>query len=89
MPREYSLSNNYPNPFNPVTRIEFSLPEAGLTRLTIYDLQGREVAKLIDGEMNAGFHNVTWDASKMASGIYIYRLTSGNFVATKKMVLLK
>lgn len=89
LPKEYSLSNNYPNPFNPVTRIEFTLPEVGLTRLIIYDLRGREVAKLINGEMSAGNHNVTWDASKMASGIYIYRITSGNFVATKKMVLLK
>ena len=89
LPREYSLSNNYPNPFNPVTRIEFALPEAGLTRLIIYDLRGREVAKLVDVEMSAGIHNVTWDASKLASGLYFYRLTSGNYVKTKKMVLLK
>ena len=88
-PKNYSLSNNYPNPFNPVTRIEFALPEAGLTRLIIYDIRGREVAILIDGEMSAGFHNVTWDASKMASGIYFYRMTSGSFVNTKKMLLLK
>ena len=88
-PKEYHLAHNIPNPFNPVTRIEFALPEAGLTRLIIYDLRGREVAKLVDGELSAGIHNLTWDASKAASGIYIYRLTSGSFVATKKMVLLK
>ena len=57
--------------------------------MIIYDLQGREVAKLINGEMSAGIHDVTWDASNAASGVYIYRLTSGNFVNTKKMVLLK
>ena len=89
LPIEYSLSNNYPNPFNPETRIEFALPEAGLTRLIIYDLRGREVAILVDGELSAGIHNLTWDASKAASGIYFYRLTSGSFVATRKMVLLK
>jgi len=88
-PVQFSLSPNYPNPFNPETEIVFALPEAGLTSLIIYDLQGREVAKLIDGEMNAGNHNVTWDARNAASGVYIYRLTSGNFVDTKKMVLMK
>ncbi len=89
LPREYSLSNNYPNPFNPVTRIEFALPEAGMTRLIIYDIVGREIAILLDGEMDAGFHNVTWNANEVASGIYFYRLTSGTFADTKKMVLLK
>jgi len=89
LPLAFSLHQNYPNPFNPVTRIEFALPEAGLTRLIIYDLRGREIAILVDGELRAGIHNLTWDASKAASGIYIYRLTSGSFVATKKMVLLK
>ncbi len=88
-PVKYSLSNNYPNPFNPETRIDFALPEAGLTRLVIYDLLGKEVARLIDGELSAGYHNVKWNASESASGIYFYRLTSGDFVKIKKMVLLK
>ena len=89
IPKEYQLAHNIPNPFNPVTRIEFALPEAGFTRLIIYDLQGREVATLIDGEMSAGIHNVTWNARNVASGVYIYRLMSGNYVNTKKMILLK
>ncbi|MCH8303646.1 MAG: right-handed parallel beta-helix repeat-containing protein [Candidatus Marinimicrobia bacterium] len=89
IPKEYSLSNNYPNPFNPVTKIEFTIPETGLTTLIIYDITGREVTRLIDGNMSAGYHSVNWNASNVASGIYFYRLTSGDFVSTKKMVLLK
>ena len=88
-PIEYFLSNNYPNPFNPVTRIEFSLPEAGLTRLIIYDLRGVEVERLINKHYNAGYHTVKWDGRGVASGIYYYRLVSGNFAQTKKMLLLK
>ena len=89
IPKKYSLSNNYPNPFNPETKINFVLPEDGLTKLLIYDLRGREVARLIDRNLNAGEHSVSWNASRFASGIYFYRLTSGDFVSTKKMVLLK
>ncbi|MCH7955016.1 MAG: T9SS type A sorting domain-containing protein [Candidatus Marinimicrobia bacterium] len=88
-PTSYSLSDNYPNPFNPVTQIDFSLPEEGYTRLIIYDLRGREAARLMDKELNAGYHSVKWDASRFASGIYFYTLQSGNFVQTKKMLMLK
>ena len=87
--QNFHLIQNYPNPFNPETRIDFALPEAGLTRLTIYDIRGREVVRLIDGELSAGYHELKWDASDAASGIYFYRLTSGDFVKTKKMLLLK
>ena len=93
IPKEYNLGENYPNPFNPVTQIDFSLPEEGYTRLIIYDLRGREAARLMDKELNAGYHSVKWDASRFASGIYFYRLTSGppagGFIQTKKMLLLK
>ena len=88
-PKEYSLSNNYPNPFNPATKIEFALPEPGLTKLIIYDLLGKEIARLIDRQMEAGSHRITWNASKYASGIYFYRLTTGKYSETKKMLLLK
>jgi len=88
-PVEYSLSQNRPNPFNPETRIGFALPEDGFTKLIIYDLRGGEVARLINEEYSAGYHSVIWDGSSVASGIYYYRLTSGDFVQTKKMVLLK
>lgn len=89
LPKSPILHQNYPNPFNPETHIEFRLPEAGMARLIIYDIRGREIARLIDREMEAGNHRVRWNASNVASGIYFYRLTSGNFVSTKKMLLLK
>ena len=89
IPENYALSQNYPNPFNPVTQIEFSLPARSEVLLVIYNLRGQEVARLIDGEQVAGFHSVTWDASNVSSGIYFYRLQAGDFVQTRKMVLLK
>ena len=89
IPEDYALRQNYPNPFNPETRIEFALPEAGRTRLIIYDLLGREVTRMVDGNMSVGYHSVTWNANNVASGIYFYRLTAGDFVSTKKMVLLR
>ena len=88
-PSKYFLSDNYPNPFNPETKINFALPEDGFTKLVIYDLQGREIARLIDKDLNAGNHSVKWDASGFASGLYFYSLQSGDFIQTKKMMLLK
>ena len=89
LPEDFVLYPPYPNPFNPETQIDFALPEAGLTRLIIYDLLGREVDILIDVQLSAGYHSLTWNAANVASGIYFYRLTSGSFVATKKLLLLK
>ena len=87
--QNYMLGNNYPNPFNPTTIIEYSLPVSSKVSLIIYNLRGQEVAKLVSGEMEAGYHKVTWDASNLSSGIYFYRLQAGDFVHTRKMVLLK
>ena len=89
MPRFYNISQNYPNPFNPTTTIKYALPKSGEVLLAIYDLLGGEVTRLVDGEQSEGYHTVTWDASKVASGIYFYRLQAGDFVQTRKMVLLK
>ena len=89
IPKEYNLGENYPNPFNPVTQIDFAVPEDGFTRLVIYDLRGREVVRLIERDYSAGYHSVKWDGSSVASGLYFYRLQSGKFVQTKKMMLLK
>ena len=89
IPEKYELFHNYPNPFNPVTQIDFALPEDSFTLLVIYDLRGREVIRLIDKDLNAGYHSVKWDANRFASGIYFYILQSGDFVQTKKMLLLK
>ncbi|MCH7954482.1 MAG: T9SS type A sorting domain-containing protein [Candidatus Marinimicrobia bacterium] len=79
----------HPNPFNPVTNISYSLPVSGDVTLIIYNLLGEEVARLVDGFQPAGEYNTTWNASNIASGIYFYRLRSGNVVQTRKMVLLK
>ncbi|MFC1619539.1 DUF5123 domain-containing protein [Candidatus Neomarinimicrobiota bacterium] len=89
LPTEYSLSQNYPNPFNPTTKIKFALKEQGMTTLMIYDILGREIARLVNEELPAGYYEVTLTDRSLASGIYIYRITSGNFTAVKKMLLVK
>jgi hypothetical protein len=88
-PQSYALHQNYPNPFNPTTVINYELPVAGQINLKVYDVLGREVATLVDGRMEAGEHQVSFDASRLASGIYFYQLQAGSFVASKKLVLLK
>ncbi|MCX6639346.1 MAG: T9SS type A sorting domain-containing protein [bacterium] len=89
VPETYSLGQNYPNPFNPLTTISFALPQAGKITLVVYDVTGREVARLLDGWRTEGIHQVTFDATGLASGVYLYRLTAGDFTAGGKMVLLK
>ena len=89
LPTHYSLETNFPNPFNPSTEMQFSLPIRGRIELAIFNSLGQRVATLIDGEMPAGYHTVTWVAGDQASGVYFYRLTADDFVATRKMLLLK
>lgn len=89
VPTEYSLNQNYPNPFNPLTRISYSLPNPSKVLLTIINIHGEQVARITEGVKSAGNHHVIWDASDSASGIYFYRLQAGEFVQTRKMVLLK
>lgn len=89
VPNAYVLSQNMPNPFNPITTVEYALPVPVRVRLTIYNSLGQEVVRLVDREQAAGWHSINWDASAAASGIYIYRLQAGNYIDTKKMVLLK
>ena len=90
IPNEYFLSQNYPNPFNPSTTIRFGLSEQSNVSLKIYDILGREVAVVLDNESRAaGSYEITFDASVLASGTYIYKLTSKNFTMSKKMILLK
>ena len=88
-PSEYLLSQNYPNPFNPTTTIEFALPHSGYITLKAYNVLGEEVATLVDGDHAAGTFNTMWTASGLPSGLYFYRLTAGEYVQTKKMVLMK
>ena len=89
LPLEYSLSQNWPNPFNPSTRIAFSLPRAEWARIALYDLLGREVRILLDQEMAAGHHQVGFEAGQLAGGVYICRMHSGDFIAARKMILMK
>jgi len=86
---EYALYQNYPNPFNPMTTIAFDLPSSGLTTLAIYNMMGQQITTLVNGNVEAGHHTVTFDASSLPSGTYWYRLTSGEFSAVKKMMLMK
>ncbi len=87
--KSYELSQNYPNPFNPSTTIRYSLKENGKVKLSVFNLQGRKVAQLVNAAQSMGTYELTWDASSLPSGIYIYRLQAGEFVDTKKMTLLK
>ena len=89
IPSEYNLSQNYPNPFNPTTVINFSIPQSGLVTVKVYNTLGQEVAELVNSVKAAGTFEVSFDASNLTSGMYIYKITSGKFSATKKMMLLK
>ncbi len=94
LPDDFSLSQNYPNPFNPTTTIEFTLLRRSHVTLMVYSILGREVSPLIDRELSAGTHRVTWDGRDdtgrtAASGVYLYKLTTGDYTRTRKMVLLK
>jgi len=89
IPRGYELSQNYPNPFNPVTNIQFRLPVDSRVRLEVYNMAGELVTVLADDFRTAGSHLVSFDASDLSSGTYIYRLTAGTTVLTRKMILMK
>jgi hypothetical protein len=89
IPESYKLSQNYPNPFNPSTKISFTIPKSELVTLRIYNILGKEVMTLVNEVKNAGTFEVQFDASNLSSGAYFYRLETGNFVDTKKMMLMK
>jgi len=89
VPDQYELSQNYPNPFNPSTTIRFSLPKQTQLKINIYNMLGEQVATIAEGMYESGYHKVTFNASNLPSGTYIYRLESSNFVQVKKMILLK
>jgi FlgD Ig-like domain len=94
LPTEFALEGNYPNPFNPTTTIRFALPEAALVRLSVYDMLGREVARVFDSELPAGRHEATWNGrtdagTTVSSGAYLLRMSAGEFSATMRMVVVK
>ncbi len=89
LPTTFSLAQNYPNPFNPSTAIEFSIPISSTVQLSVFNVLGEEVKKLVDEYLPGATHRVTWDAGKYPSGVYFYRLRAGNFTQTKKMLLVR
>ena len=88
-PAIFSLDQNYPNPFNPSTVIHYSLPEASDVTLAVYDMLGREVASLVDDRKSAGNYEVSFSATNLSSGIYFYRLSTGNFTKIRSMTFVK
>ncbi|MCZ2267237.1 MAG: T9SS type A sorting domain-containing protein [Ignavibacteriales bacterium] len=88
-PFVFTLDQNYPNPFNPVTSIQYAIANKQFVKLIVYDVLGNEIAVLVNEEKPAGKYEVSWNASNLASGVYIYRLQSGLFVSSKKMMLLR
>jgi len=88
-PESHILAGNFPNPFNPTTTIEFNLPQTSLVNVTIYSVTGSKVAQLVNGWRDAGSHQVTFEASDLASGMYLYRIQAGDLTANGKMLLVK
>ncbi len=89
IPERFVLAQNYPNPFNPNTTIQFALPGMSYVSIKIYNTLGLEVATLVDEFLPPGQHKTIWNATDFASGVYLYRIQAGNFVETKKLILLK
>ncbi|MBI3195811.1 MAG: PD40 domain-containing protein [Ignavibacteriae bacterium] len=89
LPNEFLLEQNYPNPFNPSTNIRFALAKSSYVLLKIFNLLGKEIATVVNEEMSAGYHITTWDAKNQSSGMYFYRLETGNFSQMKKLILIK
>ena len=83
------MEQNYPNPFNPSTRIKFSIPQSDFVSLKVFDILGNEVTTLVNEQRAPGAYEVTFDAGSLASGVYVYTLTAGDFVQTRKLMLMK
>jgi hypothetical protein len=89
LPTQFELLSNYPNPFNPTTTLRFSLPEPNKVNMNIYDIMGRKVSTLISQRLEAGYHSIDWNASHLASGVYIVELVAGQQRRTQKIALIK
>jgi hypothetical protein len=89
IPTEYVLYQSYPNPFNPSTVIRYGLPRRAEVRLVVYNMLGQQVANLAQGEQEAGYYEVRFEATGLASGVYVYRLKAGDFIQTRKLLLLR
>lgn len=89
IPSEFGLMQNYPNPFNPTTTIQYNLPSAGVVKIKIYNIQGREITTLLNEFKNAGSYSINFDGTNFSSGVYYYRIESNEFSQTKRMLLIK
>jgi hypothetical protein len=89
LPKTYTLAQPYPNPFNPTTTIQFSLPQSEMVSMKVYDLNGRLIETLLNNFQDMGNHTITWDGSSQSSGMYFVRLESGEFIQTRKVILVK
>ena len=89
VPSDFSLSQNYPNPFNPSTTIKFNIPKSGNVKITIYDIAGKKLADVLDRDIAAGSYSFKFDMGFLSSGVYFYRMVSGNFTDTKRMTIVK
>ena len=89
IPVKFSLSQNYPNPFNPTTNISFDIPKSEFVKLSVYDLSGKLVDELVNTNLQAGKYTTNWNASKLSSGVYLYKIQAGEFVDVKKLTLIK
>ena len=94
LPHNFLVYQNYPNPFNPVTTLRYDLPEDAMVNITIYDMMGRVVSNLVSRQQRAGYRSIQWNATNnqgqpVSAGVYLYKIQAGDFVDTKKMILLK
>jgi len=89
IPADFNLAQNYPNPFNPSTTISFSVPVESFVTLSVYDLMGQEIVSLVKEVRQAGNYEINFDAAGLSSGTYIYKITAGNFIQSKKLMVLK
>ena len=89
IPNKFVIFQNYPNPFNPTTEIRFEVPVSGFVSLKVYNVLGREIATIVNEQKNPGAYSVQWNASAQPSGVYYYRMLTGSFSETKKLVLVR
>ena len=89
IPTSFALYQNFPHPFNPVTLIKYDIPRTGLVTITLYDVLGKEISKLVNESVKPGRYEITWDGKNFASGSYFYKIVSGDFTDIKKMILVK
>jgi len=88
-PKEFALGQNYPNPFNPSTTFKYEIPKESYITLKVYDILGREVTTLVNEQQRAGYYEIDWNAVNNSSGVYFYKIQAGDYVDTKKMILLR